>query len=710
MDPELSNLSEKSLNLTNPHALLGLQEMKVIYQLSPNKRENSIFVHGREEPMRLIDPSGLFVYQADYEITSADYQIIHSDGTVAFDPYSCSPSLSLVDTHLFDQGEHYQLYDMLGSHFCTHDGLEGVRFAVYAPNALAVHLRCDLGNWRETVYPMRKMGDIGVFELFIPGCKPMMMYKYSITTKEYKTLLKSDPFGRAFEMRPKTATIVHKEKEFTWTDESWIKERKNEVLSKPMNIYELHLGAWNRGTIFPNFREIASELAMYIKEMGYTHVELMPITEYPLDESWGYQVSGYFSPTSRYGKSEDFKYFMNHLHMHGIGVVLDFVPAHFPKDDSFLANFDGGPVFEDPHPVMGEHPAWGTMIFNYDCKKVVNFLIASALFWIKQMHIDILRIDAVQSILYLNYERNDGNFESNHLGGVENFKGIEFLKKLNSVVKERHPGVFVIAEDSSLYDGVTRCVNTDGLGFAMKWNIGWFHDLTGYLSYSNEEKTIHHRLLLNTYREVFREKYLLTISHDEVSKGKKSLLNKFTHQEEEKFTFLRLLYSVAICHPGKKLFFMGHEVGDREEFDEKNSWRKKPLRDHGQLKHKCFTKEMNHFYLEHKALYEIDFDEKGFAWVDTSDAKQNVISFIRLGLTEKLLVVHNFSKSFLKGYKVSVPEVTFAQEVFSTDQKRYGGDGVKNDTIEITSQGIYLDLPKLSTVICKIATSSSIFA
>ncbi len=709
MDPELSKISKKSLNTVNPHGLLGLQEKNTIYQFSPNKKENSILVKGKEQPMRLINSSGLFVYEVDHEISPLDYQVIHSDGTIAFDPYSCSPSLSLVDLHLFDSGEHYELYEVLGSHFCIHDGLEGVRFAVYAPNAVAVHLRCDLGNWRETIYPMRKLSEIGLFELFIPGCKSLMMYKYSITTKEYKTLLKSDPFGRAFEMRPKTATIVHKEKAFTWTDREWIKERKNEVLSKPMNIYELHLGAWNKGTIFPNFREIASELTMYIKEMGYTHVELMPITEYPLDESWGYQVTGYFSPTSRYGKSEDFKYFMNHLHMHGIGVVLDFVPAHFPKDESFLANFDGGPVFEDPHPVMGEHPAWGTLIFNYDCKKVVNFLIASVLFWIKEMHIDILRIDAVQSILYLNYERNDGNFESNHLGGVENFKGIEFLKQLNSIVKQRHPGVFVIAEDTSLYDGVTRCVNTDGLGFAMKWNIGWFNDLSTYLSFSNEEKTINHRLLLNTYREVFREKYLLTISHDEVSKGRKSLLNKFTEEESEKFAFLRLLYSVAICHPGKKLFFMGHEVGETLEFDEKSSWRKRPLRDHAQLKHKCFTKEMNHFYLQHKALYEIDFDEKGFAWVDTSDAKHNVISFIRLGLHEKLLVVHNFSRSGLKDYKVAIPEVVSIEEVFNTDGKLFGGEGVANPLIQIKAQAIFLNLPKLSTVICKFTSNASIF-
>jgi 1,4-alpha-glucan branching enzyme len=709
MDSNSSKIEKRVFDITNPHGFLGLVDKRTLYQLSPNSEELFIFIKGKREKMTLIDTKGVFIYESSFDMTPLDYQVIHSDGTVGFDPYSCSPSVSLVDAHLFDLGVHYELYEVLGSHPCIHDGFEGVRFAVYAPEARAVHLRCDLGNWRETIYPMRKIGQVGIFELFIPHCKVPMMYKYSITTKEYTTLLKSDPFGRAFELRPKTATLVYKEKPFLWRDDEWLKERQNEVLSKPMNIYELHLGAWNKGSLFPNFKEIASELTTYVKEMGYTHVELMPITEYPLDESWGYQVIGYFAPTARYGKAEDFMYFINHLHMHGIGVVLDFVPAHFPKDESFLASFDGSPLFEDPHPVMGAHPSWGTLIFNYGCKKVVNFLIASLLFWIKKMHVDIIRIDAVQSILYLNYERRDGNFELNHLGGVENIKGIEFLKQLNSVVKQRHPGVFVIAEDSSIFDGVTRCVNTDGLGFAMKWNIGWFHDLSTYLSYSCEEKSRNHFLLLQTYKEVFREKYLLTISHDEVSAGKKALIDKFSTDPIEKFSYLRLLYSVAICHPGKKLFFMGHEVGTFEEFSQKNSWRKAPLKDHCQIKHKCFTKEMNHFYLHHKALYEIDFDRKGFLWVDSSDAKNRVLSFLRLGLNEKLLVVHNFSKETLRDYRVFIPGVLSIEELFNTDSIRFGGKGLLNPLIKKDKEGLFLDLPPLSTLICKVEFSSSPF-
>lgn len=704
MDRYTKHLKKWSKHSTNPHGFLGLKDGRFIYQFSPNKKEDYLFVKGERKEMTLVDPRGLFVYESGEELSREDYQIVHTDGTLGYDPYSCSPVTSFVDMHLFDEGEHDRLYKVLGSRFLNHNGFDGVCFTVYAPSAISVHLRCDMGEWREFVYPMRRVGDVGIFELFIPGCKESMMYKYHITTSDYKALLKSDPFGKRFEMRPKTATMTYKEEAFLWGDQGWIEKRREQSLAAPMNVYELHLGAWSKGGIFPNFRNIVTELVSYVKDMGYTHVELMPITEYPLDESWGYQVAGYFAPTSRYGTAGDFKYFVNYLHLHGIGVVFDFVTAHFPDDDAFLANFDGTPLFENAHPVMGKHPEWTTLIFDYESKQVVNFLIAAALFWVEEMHVDAIRMDAVQSILYLDFGRDEGEFERNHLGGVENIAGIKFLKKLNEKIHSLDTGVFMIAEDPSLYDGVTRALTKGGLGFSMKWNIGWRHDLFYYLSLSDEEKKVNHKLVLNSYKEIFREQYMLILSHDDVANGNSSLVNRFSEVEEEKFAYLRLLYSVAIAHPGKKLFFMGHEIAEEESFSEKGSWRKKPLNCASRLKHKCFTKEMNHFYLQSRPLYEIDFDEKGFAWIDASDYNRCVLSFVRKGAHDIQLVVHNFSKKVWKNYFVAIPGVISIKEMMNTDDIRYGGMGVMNDHIKVEedSRGVYLDVPKLGTVICKV--------
>jgi 1,4-alpha-glucan branching enzyme len=703
MDPYLSKIKKALLNPSNPHGFLGLKEGRYIFQLSPNMKENFLIVKGERVAMQLIDSRGIFVYESDEKISRDDYKVIHSDGTIGLDPYSFPPSVSMVDVHLFDGGDHPELYKMLGAHFCMHDGAHGCKFAVYAPAARSVYLRCDMGNWREKVYPMRKVSDLGVYELFIPGCRDSMMYKFSMISKDYKEVLRSDPFGKKYELRPKSASMTHKEKPFLWADEKWAAARKEQTATRPINIYEMHLGAWNKSGIFPNFREIAGELVDYIKDMGYTHVEFLPITEYPLDESWGYQVTGYFAPTSRYGSAEDFKSLVDHLHINNIGVVFDFVPAHFPKDDCFLSRFDGTPLFENDHPLMGTHPEWTTHIFDYSSKQVTNFLIASALFWIKEMHVDMIRVDAVQSILYLDHQRGE-DYEPNHLGGVENLEGIAFLKKLNGTIKKYHPDVLVVAEDPSLYDGVTRALEEGGLGFSMKWNIGWKHDLFEYLSLSDEEKRNNHKVLLNSYKEIFREKYILTISHDDVSGGEKSLVNRFSDCIEDKFAYLRLLYSVAITHPGKKLFFMGTEVGQEDSFSEKDSFRKKALSDHSQIKHKYFTRAMNHFYLEEKVLSEIDFDEKGFAWIDSSDYNNSVISFLRKGVTGKLLVVHNFSKQPLENYFVPIPSVTSINEVMNTDRRKYGGRGGSNSKIKIHGdrRGVYLDVPRLSTVICKV--------
>ncbi|MCH9621531.1 MAG: 1,4-alpha-glucan branching enzyme GlgB [Chlamydiia bacterium] len=690
--------SRMSTSTTNPHGILGLHDDRIIYQFSPNMKEHAISVKGKEQEMKLIDSQGFFVYESNSDLNSQDYEIFHSDGSKGFDPYNFSPSFSLVDGHLLSEEKHLSLYDALGSHFCEHDGVEGTRFAVYAPNARCVHLRCDLGNWREKIYPMRQVFDTGVFELFIPGFHDGMMYKYAICTKDYQTILKSDPYARRFEMRPNTASIVHKVKDFNWTDDEWLKKRKAANASDPMNIYELHLGAWCKTTRFPNFKQIASEVALYVKEMGYTHVELLPIKEHPLDESWGYQPSGYFAPTSRYGTPDDFKYFVNHMHTMGIGVVFDFVPAHFPKDESFLSHFDGEALFEHPDPVMKNHPVWDTLIFNYGSRKVKNFLISSALFWVEKMHIDMIRVDAVHSILYLDYGRWGQDFEKNHLGGVENIEGIDFLKELNQAIEEKHPDVAMIAEDSSYHKDVTKDQKLGGLGFSMKWNVGWFADLCRYLLLTEEERQSNKLDILNSYKEVFHEKYMLSISHDDTVKA------NFSDDVNEQMSYQRLMYSIAIAHPGKKLFFMGTEVGDSSQFDEKLSWRKSPLKNHASIKHKGFVKEMNHLYLNEKALHEIDFDEKGFAWIDYSDYNPNVICFVRKSALERLLVIHNFSKESYENYLVSIPGVTSIKEVFNSDEKRFGGEGVLNPQIQIQKdqKGIYLNVPKLGTVICKV--------
>ena len=701
MDRDFTKIEKALLTTTNPHGFLGLFAKRYVYHLSPHAKSASVIVHGKKEAMELVDPRGVFVYESNTDLSPYDYQVIHSNGMVGYDPYSCSPSLSLVDIFLFDRGENDELYKMLGAHSMVHDGMEGVRFAVFAGDAKCVHLRADMGNWRQAIYPMRKVSELGLFELFVPGAPSDMMYKFSITAKDGSVHLKADPFAARYELRPKSASITYKQKAFAWGDGEWMEQRKEGYFAKPVNVYELHLGAWAKEGAFPNFRSIAKEVASYVKEMGYTHVELLPITEYPLDESWGYQVVGFFAPTARYGTREDFQYFVDYLHNNGIGIIFDFVPAHFPKDPCFLANFHGSALFEKDHPVMGTHPEWTTNMFDLSSKQVVNFLLAAALFWVEEMHVDMIRVDAVQAILYLDHQRGE-NFEPNPMGGVEHLEGIAFLQKLTTLLQEKHPDVQVIAEDPSLFDGVTREVEKGGLGFSMKWNIGWKHDLFQFLRKSDTEKREHFALLLNSYKEVFRERYVLSISHDDVSGGAPPLVHAFSKKEEDGFALLRLLHSVAIMHPGKKLFFMGHEVGEDQPFQEKDSWRKRGPLSHRQIKHKSFVKACNHLYLAEGALHEMDFDEKGFAWIDSSDYNHTVISFLRKGAKDRLLVVHNFSGEHLPRYFVPCPAILSIEQLLSSDEEHFGGDGVTNTSIEVESQGVYLNVPRYGTVVCKV--------
>ena len=478
----------KSGRHDNPHRFLGLHDVaggeKVIRLWAPYQKELTFEYLGEMVEATCIDPAGLFVYEVPRGTTNLEYRISHGTGVLGYDPYSFIPTISFVDAHLFHRGIHYEVYKHLGAHQVEHQGVVGVKFAVWAPHASRVSLISDSNQWKDLVHPMRKIGESGFWELFLPGLWLGMLYKFAIRTGYGHVFYKSDPFANQSELRPNTASVVTQVDQFCWRDQDWIARRsRGNALEGPMNVYEVHLGSWlKRDGQFLGYKELAHELVPYIKEMGYTHIELMPIMEHPLDESWGYQTTGYFAVTSRFGTPEEFQYFVNHMHLHQIGVILDWSPGHFPDDEFALSYFDGTHLFEKDHPVMGRHPEWHTRLFNYGKKEVSNFLIASALFWFEQMHIDGLRVDAVQSMLYLDYGRRGGYWMPNQYGGKENLDAIEFMKHLNSIVHQKFPGVVMIAEDASLFEGVTRPLEWNGLGFDMKWNIGWMNDTLRFMN------------------------------------------------------------------------------------------------------------------------------------------------------------------------------------------------------------------------------------
>ncbi|MBX9745005.1 MAG: 1,4-alpha-glucan branching protein GlgB, partial [Chlamydiales bacterium] len=512
------------------------------------------------------DPRGLFVYVPSSQIRSTDYRIYHQSSLLAHDPYVFWPQVGETDCFLFNKGCHYELFRVLGAHIKQVDSVEGVSFAVWAPNAKGVSLIADCNHFDGRILPMRSMGSSGIWELFVPGIGQGEKYKFEVRGQFDQLRIKSDPFAFFSELRPKTASIVWDLSSHAWNDEEWMRERQEkQALGRPINIYEVHLGSWrNFETPFPTYRQLALDLAAYCQKMGFSHVELLPIMEHPLDESWGYQVSGFYAATSRYGTPSDFQYFVDYLHSCGIGVILDWVPAHFPLDDFSLARFDGTALYEHEDPRKGLHPHWQTAIFNYGRKEVVNFLIASALFWCEIMHVDGLRVDAVASILYLDYGRKAGEWLPNADGGHINGEAVEFLKHVNSIVHERCPGVLMIAEESSSYTGVT---HQEGLGFDLKWNMGWMNDTLQYFSTDPIYRKFHQNELTFSLLYVFSERFMSVLSHDEVVHGKRSLVSKMPGPDWQKFANVRLLYSYMMCHPGKKLFFMGGEIGQWNEWN-----------------------------------------------------------------------------------------------------------------------------------------------
>ena len=669
----------------DPHAFLGIHRVgkgrSVIRVFRPGAIRLHIEIRGFIVEMRRVHDAGLFeAYVAD-SLTFKEYRIYHSSGLLAHDPYAFWPTIGEIDQYLFGKGVHYDLYWRMGGRLCEHQGVKGASFAVWAPSAKRVSLVTDCNQWDGRSLPMRSLGASGIWEIFVPGLEKGTLYKFEIITQEGTRLIKTDPFGVSFELRPQTAARLTDMCSYEWGDTSWVEERKRSSLSRPISIYEVHLGSWQKDEWrFLNYRELAERLAIYCEEMGFTHVELLPIAEHPLDESWGYQVTGFFGPTSRYGSFQDFQYFVDHLHQHNIGVILDWVPGHFPCDDFALARFDGTALFEHEDPRRGLHPHWNTLIFNYGRFEVSNFLIASALFWLDVFHIDGLRVDAVASMLYLDYGRNEGEWIPNRWGGKENEEAIEFLRHVNSIVHMRFPGVLMIAEESTSFCGVTHDLAGGGLGFDLKWNMGWMNDTLRYFEREPIFRSYHHNDLTFGILYAFSENFSLVFSHDEVVHGKKSLLSKMPGDTWQKFANLRLLISYMMCQPGKKLLFMGGEYGQWEEWysGAELNWSlvNKPL--HREFH--FFIQKMNHFYKNNASLFAADHSFNGFEWVDCSDYRNSVLSYIRKvpNTPQALLCVHNCTPSYFEQYEIPLQHVRLIRELFNTDDVQYGGSGKVN--------------------------------
>ncbi len=577
---------------------------------------------------------------------------------------SATGIISEMDRYLFGQGTHYEIYEKLGAHPMTLDGKRGVYFAVWAPHATSVSLVGDFNNWEPESHPMTLLETSGIYEIFVPGLKEGNLYKFAIVTQTGKLLFKADPYARSAEFRPGTASAVASDTPYKWSDSAWLQKRRTtNPREAAMSIYEVHLGSWRKKDReekngFYTYREAAVELAEYVKDMGYTHVELMGIAEHPFDGSWGYQVTGYYAPTSRYGTPEDFQYFVNYLHKKGIGVILDWVPAHFPRDAHGLADFDGQALYEYADPRKGEHPDWGTKVFDYGKHEVSNFLIANALYWVDKFHVDGLRVDAVASMLYLDYGRKDGEWIANQYGGNQNLEAIEFFRHLNSIMASRGQGAMVIAEESTAWPLVTHDPKDGGLGFTFKWNMGWMHDFLEYMKLDPYFRKFNHNKMTFGLTYFNSENFILVLSHDEVVHLKCSMLNKMPGYFPDKFANLKAGYTYMMGHPGKKLLFMGQDFGQLHEWDEKVSldWYLTEEELHSDLQH--YVRDLLHIYQKYPALYESDDDWDGFQWINANDGDRSIFSFVRYAKNKRksLLFVCNFTPMERPEYRVGVPK------------------------------------------------------
>ena len=605
-----------------------------------------------------------------------------------------------LDQYLFGQGTHYDIYKKLGAHPVTNEGKKGVYFAVWAPHASQVHVVGDFNDWEENEkYEMTCVGGIGIYEVFVEGIGVGELYKFLITTKDGRKLYKADPYGNQAEFRPGTASRVTDISKLKWADARWIKAReKKNVDEMPMAIYEVHPGSWRKHPAteadpdgFYNYREFAHELTEYVKDMGYTHVELMGIAEHPFDGSWGYQVIGYYAPTARYGTPEDFQYMVNYFHKNGIGVILDWVPAHFPKDAAGLADFDGEALYEYADPRKGEHPDWGTKVFDYAKNEVKNFLIANALYWVEQFHIDGLRVDAVASMLYLDYGRSAGNWVPNIYGENKNLEAIEFFKHLNTVVTGRNHGTMIIAEESTAWPQVTGKPEDGGLGFTMKWNMGWMHDFLDYMKLDPYFRSYNHNKMTFSMTYAFSEKYVLVLSHDEVVHMKGSMINKMPGEYDDKFANLKAGYSFMLGHPGKKLLFMGQDFAQFREWSEARELDWYLLAEEKHVQMKNYVRELLHLYQDSPALYQTDDNWEGFEWINADDSDRSIFSFVRHSKDGKnnLLFVVNFTPVERPDYRVGVPQSGSYKLVLNSDEVRFGGTGTKRAASYRSRKGDY---------------------
>ena len=682
-----------------PHNILGLHEFgkgQVITVYRPEAKKITVTdAKGKNEvELEETEPgSGFFGIYIDENRYESNY-LLHieyseDDIVVTADPYAFAPQLSSDDLYLFAEGKHYQIYEKLGAHPVTINGVKGVYFAVWAPHARAVSVVGDFNLWDGRLHLMRTLEVSGIYEIFIPGVEVGAVYKYQILTRTGEILMKADPYANCAELRPDNASVVADIHTYKWTDKKWMDNRKKEsresLRRKPMAIYEMHLGSWKKKVEdddngFYSYRELAPMVAEYVQNMRYTHVELMGIAEHPFDGSWGYQVTGYYAPTRRYGDPEDFSYFVDYLHSKGIGVILDWVPAHFPRDAYGLANFDGQPLYEHPDKRRGEHPHWGTLIFNYNKREVENFLLANGLFWLKEFHIDGLRVDAVASMLYLDYGKNDGEWLPNKDGGKENYDAINLFHHMNEQFEKQVPGCMIIAEESTAWAGVTSPVAFGGLGFLYKWNMGWMNDFLEYMQMDPYFRSGNHGRLTFSMQYAYSENFIQVLSHDEVVHGKGSMINKMPGEYEDKFANLRAAYGFMYGHPGKKLLFMGQEFAQWREWSEKRSLDWYLLDEEYNKKMQDYVHALNVLYREYEALYINDYNNMGFEWMSVDNNEMSTVSFVRRGsgTKDQLLFICNFTPVQYDDYLTGVPCAGTYEMILSSDEVRFGGTGVKN--------------------------------
>ena len=670
---------------------------------------------------RITDEGFYAVYFPKKEYSGNKYRVVttYEDGTTVetADPYSFASQISEFDTYLFAEGKHYDIYEKFGAHPMTIDGVKGTYFAVWAPHARRVSVVGDFNMWDGALHPMQIMQRGGIYELFIPGVMPGAVYKYQILTRYGETIYKSDPYGNQAQMRPDNASVVA-DLSYNWKDGKWIEDRNNvsrtDRMKLPMSIYEMHLGSWRKKVEdaddgFYSYRELAPMVAEYVQDMGYTHIEIMGVAEYPFDGSWGYQVTNYYAPTSRYGTPTDFMYFVDYMHSKGISVILDWVPAHFPRDAHGLGRFDGMPLYEHPDSRRGEHPDWGTYIFDYGRNEVANFLTANALFWVEKFHIDGLRVDAVASMLYLDYGKQDGAWLPNKDGGKENYEAIALMQNINKVMEERNPGAYLIAEESTSWAGVTAPASMNGLGFLFKWNMGWMNDFLEYMKMDPYFRGNNQNMLTFSMTYAYAENFILVLSHDEVVHLKCSMINKMPGLEGDKFANLRTAYGFMYGHPGKKLLFMGQEFAQPREWSEARSldWfvLDNPLNQGMQR----YVKALNKLYQTNDALYAHDYNSIGFEWTDCDHPDMSIVSFVRRGSTPKkqLLFVCNFTPVERNDYEIAVPCYTSYKEILNSDDVQFGGLGrlnskalkaVDNPTSRMPYT-IKVNVPPLSTLV-----------